>query len=158
VAWHLFFQRRYDEAISHLQETLRMDSGYAPAHTLLARALAEQGRFQEAFDHLRAAAGSMPAATNLAFVAYVQALSGDRGSAEATLQEVRKRVSREYVPPYYLALVYAAESKTPEAVAELERAYKEQDPTLVSLKIDPRFDTIRSHPGYTALMSRMRFP
>ena len=72
-AWHLFFQRRYDEAIAQLEQTLGMDAGYGAARTLLARALAERGRYPEALEHLRLAAPTMPAGTNLAFVAYVEA-------------------------------------------------------------------------------------
>ena len=159
VAWHLFFQRRYDEAIAHLEKTLEIDSRYVAARTLLARALAERGRFSEALEHLQeAAAQKMPVGTNLAFVAYVQAISGDGAAADATLQRIRDGVPGGYVPPYYFALVYAVQGRTQDALAELERAYAEQDSTLVSLKVDPRLEKIRTAPGYQALVKRMAFP
>jgi tetratricopeptide (TPR) repeat protein len=156
IAWHLFFQRRYDEAIAQLEETLRMDPAYAPAHTLLARALAEQGRYAEGLEHLRRAAPSVPAKTYLSFAAYVQALSGDRAAAEQSLREID--ASEGYVPPYYLALVYTALGQNDRAVRELQRAVREQDATVVNLKIDPRFDRIRSTPGFQALLRALRFP
>lgn len=160
IGWHLFFQSRYDEAIAHLQETLRMDPDYAAARTLLARALAERGRYPEALDQLRSAAPRMAAArgVNLAFVAYVQAKSGDTHAADLTMAEVERLAATEYVPPYYAALAYTAERRTGRALDELERAYREQDSTLVNLRVDPRFESLHREPRFVALVTQMHFP
>jgi serine/threonine-protein kinase len=156
IAWHLFFQRRYDEAIAQLEETLRMDPAYAPAHTLMARALAEQGRYAEAIEHVRRAEPSLPAKTYLSFLAYVQALSGDRPAAERSLREID--AVQGYVPPYYLALVYTALGQGDRAIRELQRGVREQDATVVNLKTDPRFDPIRGAPGFQDVLKTLRFP
>jgi hypothetical protein len=74
------------------------------------------------------------------------------------MAEVERLNATEYIPPYYSALVYAAERRTSKALDELERAYREQDSTLVSLRIDPRFKSLRSEPRFAALVARMRFP
>jgi tetratricopeptide (TPR) repeat protein len=157
VAWHLFFQRRYDEAIAHLERTLQKDANYAPARTLLARALAEQGRYAEALEHLRLAAPFMTAGVNLSFVAYVQARSGDRRASDASMAEIKSH-SEWRVPPYYSALVYTAQGRAAMALDALETAYREQDSTLVNLRADPRFDPLRSEPRFTALVERLGFP
>jgi len=158
VAWHLFFQRKYDEAAAHLEQTLVRDSTYAPARSLLARALAESGRYDEAIEHLRLAAPGMSRGVNLSFVAYVQAKSGDTRAADATLAQIEKLRSAESIPVYYDALVYAAEGRSRKALDALERAYREQDSTLVSLMIDPRFDRLRGESRYQDLVKRMHFP
>jgi tetratricopeptide (TPR) repeat protein len=158
VAWHLFFQRRYDEAVTHLDGTLGINANFAPALNLRARALAELGRYPEALDDLRRAAPFMPRGINLSFVAYVQARSGDRAGADASMAEIHAHASDWNVPPYYDALVYTAEGRTAMALDALETAYREQDPTLVNVRADPRFDRIRSEPRFQALVDRMRFP
>jgi eukaryotic-like serine/threonine-protein kinase len=158
VAWHLFFQQKYDEAIAHLEQTLARDSTYAPARSLLARALAERGRYSEALEHLRLAAPGMTRGVNLSFIAYVQARSGDTRAADATMAQVEKLRSGEFVPPYYDALVYTAEGRSRKALDALDRAYREQDSTLVGLMIDPRFERLRSEPRYQELVKRMHFP
>ena len=115
VAWHFFFQRQYDEAIAHLEKTLARDTTYSAARSLLARALAERGRYTEAIEHLRLAAPNMATrGVNLSFIAYVQARSGDTRAADATMAQVEEQRTAEYVPPYYDALVYTAEGRTPE--------------------------------------------
>ena len=83
---------------------------------------------------------------------------GDKVAADAALQQIRSETTAGYVPPYYFALVYAVQKRESEAVSELQRAYQEQDSTLVSLRIDPRFDNLRNNPGYQALVERMAFP
>jgi len=160
IGWHLFFQSRFDEAIAHLQETLRMDPDYAAARTLLARALAERERYPEALDQLRSAAPRMSGSrgVNLIFVAYVQAKSGDSRAADQTMAEVQRLGATEYIPPYYAALVYTAQHRTPRALDELERAYREQDSTLVNMRVDPRFQPLHLEPRFAALVTRMRFP
>jgi hypothetical protein len=128
----------------------------------MARALAELHRYPEALEHLRRAAPFMPSArgVNRSFVAYVQAKSGDRAGAEASLAEIEahRQAAEWNVPPYYKALVHTALGRTPLALDALDLAYREQDPTLVNVRVDPRFDSIRREPRFAALIARMRFP
>ncbi len=160
IGWHLFFQQKYDEAIGQLEQTLVRDTTYTPTRTLLARALAERGRYAEALEQLRLAAPAMTKTrgVNLSFVAYVQAKSGDTRAADATMAQIEKLRTAEYVPPYYDALVYTAQGRLGRALDALDRAYREQDSTLVSLMIDPRFERLHAEPRYQALVKRMGFP
>jgi len=63
-----------------------------------------------------------------------------------------------HVTAYYTARVYAALGHTDEALSLLEDAYKEHGEWLVLLKVDHRFDTLRSNPRFLNLMCRMNFP
>jgi tetratricopeptide (TPR) repeat protein len=158
IGWHLFCQRRYPEAIQQLQETLGQDPDYVPALTLLARALAATGQYDAALGQLQRAERGLSRESYLSFRAYIEAAAGDTAQAETSLRELRALSSSTYVSPYYLALIYTALGRHDEALSELERAYQEQDSTLVSVNIDPRFDPIRSDPRFGALITRMRFP
>jgi hypothetical protein len=48
-------QRKYDKAIDHYYEALRIQPGYAEAHNNLGVALAYRGRLQEAIEHISTA-------------------------------------------------------------------------------------------------------
>ncbi len=52
AAWPLFFARRYPEAIAQLQQTLKLDSTYVSATSLLGRAYIENGQYQEGLAEL----------------------------------------------------------------------------------------------------------
>jgi tetratricopeptide (TPR) repeat protein len=156
VAWHYFFQKRYDEAITHLEGTLRTAPNYDAARSLLARALAERGRYAEAIDQLEHLSEKFSRGTKLAFLAYVHAASGNSAEADALMRQ--KAQMDGYTPPYYDALVYAAEGRNADALTALERAYNEQDSTLVSLYIDPRLERLHAEPRYLALVRKMKYP
>jgi tetratricopeptide (TPR) repeat protein len=157
-AWHFFCQRRYDEAERQLRETLAVNPRYTPARSLLGRVLTEQGRHQEALTELETVAVDIPGASALGFLAYANAAAGRRQEAEALLEKLVSSSGREYVSPYYVALVLTRLGRDGEALGWLERGFVEQDTTMVSLKVDPRFDTLRTDARFRDLLRRMRFP
>jgi tetratricopeptide (TPR) repeat protein len=158
VAYHLFFQRDYEGAIAQLEAVLRADPHYVAARSLLGRALIERGRHAEGLAQLQEVAPNLPAPAALSFVAYGEAAAGRRDRARKTLARLSALSSDEYVSPYYIALVHARLGESAEAVRWLEKGFQEQDTTMPTMRVDPRFDSLRDHAGYNALLQRMNFP
>jgi eukaryotic-like serine/threonine-protein kinase len=158
VAWHYFFQRRYADAVHQLEDTLKASPDYIPARTLLGRALVENGNAEAALTQLRAIGPRLPRSTALAFIAYAEAAAGDISAAEQHLREAQVPGAREYLPPYYVALVYARLGRPQEAVASLQRGFETRDSTMVNVNTDPRFDGIRARPDFQRIVSQMKFP
>jgi serine/threonine-protein kinase len=158
VAWHYFFQRRYPEAVAQLRKTLERDPDYAPARTLLGRALVANGEFSEGLEQLRRVAGALPRPTALLFLAYAEAASGAEQAARQHLDQALALGPKEYVAPSYVALVYTALGDLPQALAWLERGYETQDSTMVNICEDPRLDPLRDRPEFQALLRKMQFP
>jgi tetratricopeptide (TPR) repeat protein/predicted Ser/Thr protein kinase len=156
--WHYFFQRKYGAAIDQLTETLRIDPNFAAARSLLGRALIEAGRGEEGLVELRKAAQGTPTAAVQSFIAYGEAATGQREEADRALRHVIALSDREYVPPFYVALVYARLGRKVEALEWLERGYERRDPTMVNLFIDPRLDGLRDEPRFAELVQKMNFP
>ena len=152
VAWHLFFQRRYGDAVQHLRATLVDTPGYGPARSLLGRALIQQGMYDEGIAELRRL--DLNAAVNLAMLGYAYAAAGRRSEAIEVLVRLR---TTDYTSPYSIALVHAALGDGDRALDELEQAYAQQDQTLVNVNVDPRLDTVRHEPRLQALIRRMGF-
>jgi serine/threonine-protein kinase len=158
VAWHYFCQARYSEAITQLSQTLAMDPDFALALTLLARSLAQLGQFSEALTELERARPRISTLSYLAFRGGIEALAGQRANAEATMAALRDLGRTQYVPPYYLAIIHTALGENDQALTELEKGYAEQDTTMVTVNIDPRFAPLRNEPRFKTLMAKMRFP
>lgn len=156
--WVFFCSGRYDDAISQLRDTLSRDPAYAAAITLLARSLAAKGQYDEALTELeKVRPPDISAGSYLSFRGYIEAAAGN-ARAQQTLSELHEVAKTEYVTPYYFALIYTALGQRERALAELERAYLEQDSTLGSVNVDPRFEPIRGNPRFQALVTKMRFP
>ena len=158
VAWHPFFQRRYAEAAAQLRRTLALVPRYAPARSLLGRVLIEDGKAEEGLRELHGVAPDLPRSTAAALLAYGEAAAGRRARAAGLLGELAAIATREYVSPYSVALVHARLGRSSDALGWLEKAFAEQDTTMVNLRADPRWDPLRDHPRFKALVARMGFP
>lgn len=158
VAWHYFFQGRFDAAIQQLQQTLKADPQYVAARSLLGRALIEAGRTAEGTAELRRVAPDLPRSAGRAFLAYAEAAAGQPARAEARLRELEESKEREYVSPYYIALVHARLGRRGAALDWLDRGLQEQDTTMTTLNVDPRLARLRGEPRFRELVRRMNFP
>jgi hypothetical protein len=89
---------------------------------------------------------------------YGYGTAGRPAEARRILAGLHASAEERYLPPYYLALVYASLGEADGAIDALERAFAVRDGWLVWLKVDQRLDPLRGHPRFQALLARMRFP
>ncbi|HEU5239392.1 MAG TPA: protein kinase [Pyrinomonadaceae bacterium] len=151
-----YYDRQYDNAIEMARKTLELDPNYAAAHRLLS--LAFQG--QELFDEAIAANQNWgeltgnKVETSLA-LAQIYAVSGKIDAAR-TLVEVVKKDSNLIDQAYRgLALVYAALGENDTAFEWLEKGYQRREESLLSIKVDPKVDRLRSDPRFIALLRKL---
>jgi hypothetical protein len=62
------------------------------------------------------------------------------------------------VAPASIAIIFAALGDNDQAFAWLEKADKARDVMLARLKVDPRFDSLRSDPRFADLVRRIGIP
>src|SRR5260370_9266842 len=82
------------------------------------------------------------------------ATSGSKGYYREELRRLKDTSSRGYVLPKYFVLTELQLGNTEETFKWLEQAYKERTEPLVYLKVDPRFDRLRSDPRFEELIRR----
>ena len=86
-------------------------------------------------------------------------LSGKRLSkikeAREVLEKLIEQSKHYYIAKSYIGLLYFALGNDARGFEWLEKAYKERDGRLVSLKVDPLFDSVRSDPRFKSLLRRM---
>jgi TolB-like protein/Tfp pilus assembly protein PilF len=153
AAWVRYLAREYDEAIDWCRHTLDMDPQFGPASRVLAAALAEIGRIDEAISIFELARATRPDAVSATWLAHALARRGDTARAIEILQPLER--ASGYVSPYHLALAYTALDRKEDALRLLEAAFEARDPALVNLAVEPRFDRLRAEARRGALEERL---
>jgi len=126
----------------------------------VAFALWAQGRFREAvseFEVLNAADPSGRLGAGSVFLASARALCGEREPAQELLRLLEQRRASEFVRAMDFAYLHLALREVNEAVAELERAYENQENVLMWAKVSFLFDPLREHPRFQALLVKLGF-
>jgi serine/threonine protein kinase/Flp pilus assembly protein TadD len=153
----LYLARRYDQAIEELQKVLDMDANFLPAHSILGAAYEQKGMYEKAIvEHQKVIdllGGNVTAEVAVkARVGHAYAAWGKRGEALKILDELLKRRD---VTPYSIAEIYVGLGEKDRAFEWLEKAHGERNVQMVSLKVDPNLDSLRSDPRFADLLRRM---
>ena len=85
------------------------------------------------------------------------ALSGHRGEAEQIIHSLIDTRKSRFIPPFTIAIVYAALGESESALLWLEKGYEARDVGMLFLPIDPKWNALRSNPRFQALLRRCNF-
>ena len=145
-----------DKALARLQKTFELDPNFWLAHLFASSAYIEKGMFPEAIAEARKARELSGASTHpLAFEGYALAKSGRQTEARAVLEELLKSSTNRFVSPYNIALIYNGLDERDETLAWLERGFAQREPKTVFLKVEPKWNNLRSDPRFIDLIKRM---
>src|SRR3989441_3546725 len=157
--WVLLNARQYDQSIEQLRKTLEMDPHFILTHHRLGLVYEQKGKYDEAIAEFREVINlSAGKPLGITALAHAYALAGKRAEAQKTLVESQEISKQRYVSSAAIALTYAALGDKDQAFTWLEKADKERDGTLARLKVDPRFDSLRSDPRFADLERRIVIP
>jgi TolB-like protein/Flp pilus assembly protein TadD len=147
---------RDGEALDRLQKAVDLDPNFWVTHLVLGKVYTQQHKYAEAIEEFgKARQLSHGNSEAIGSIGYVAALAGDKLKAQAVLEELKTLSSEHYVPPVNVALVLNALGEKNEALAALEKACQERDVRLTLLKVDPRWDSLRSEPRFGAILKRI---
>ena len=90
-----------------------------------------------------------------AALANAYAVSGQTREAKKMLGELTDRSRQTYAPPFDVALAYVGLGDHDQAFAWLEKAYDERARAMLSLKVHPGLDPLRSDPRFADLQRRV---
>jgi tetratricopeptide (TPR) repeat protein len=158
MVYHL--ARRFDEAIEAARKTVHLDDTYALGHWVLglaAEAIDETGMALEAFNRAREL--TRDSVLMRAQVANALARSGEEKAAETLLSTLVRRDDQGFetgsLVPFICAGAYAALGRTETALDLLYQAYREREPHLIYVNVEPRMDPLRGEPRFRQLVIRM---
>lgn len=154
-----YYARRYDQAAEHCQKAIEMDASFVRAHLWLALALEQKSAFEGALQELdKTTSISADSPRLLSAVGHVYAAWGKKKQAQEVLNNLNELAKRRYVSPYYRSVICAGLDEKDQALAELDKAYRERSSALVFLKVEPIFDNLRSDPRFADFMRRVGLP
>lgn len=114
-------------------------------------------RFSESIPFLKKATTMDAPPFVTAYLAYAYGASGDRASAMAQLEALKKMSQGGQVLPFNLALFYLGLGDHSRALDNLERALAADSQMMAWIGRDAVFDSVRSEPRFVALMKKLHF-
>ena len=154
VGWPLYYARRFSEAVEQFRRAVELESQWDQLYFGLGLTLTQQHRYEEAIASLRTAVQLGPDnPLNQALLVYGLGRAGCAAEAQKELEQLR--ASHAYVPSWFLSIVWIGLNDHDRAFESLEDAFRNREPCLVSLKVDPVFDPIRCYPRFTEMVRRV---
>ncbi len=153
----LYLSRRYDDAIEQYRKTLELDPNYLQARLWFGRPFLQKGMYQEAIKELEAAvelSGGSVIAT--AMLAHARGASGNKSEALRILDELMKRSERQYVPSYWIGMIYIGLGDLDQAFAWFGKACEERSSWLAWMNVEPRFEVLRRDSRFPLLLKKIR--
>ena len=147
VAWAYYMARQYGNAVQQARRTLEIEPGYAPALSVLGRALLFEGRFDEGIAALREAGREYEHMLALGL-----AMARRSEEAQRLLMQILSPSYDRAVVSYDVALIHVALGDQTRAMAWLEKAHSEKHAAMTELAVDPMLDPMRGSPRFEALL------
>lgn len=152
----LHYAGRNEEALASLRAALELDERFWIARLFVGKVYLEQGKLEEAlaeFEDAREFSGSNSEAVSL--IGFTHARRQDRASALQALEDLTSRPPGRYVPPFNVAMIYNGLGDREKTFEWLEKAYEDRDVRLTFLKVERKWDPIRSDERFRALARRL---
>lgn len=150
----LYFAGRYDAAIAKWRDVQEMDPDFLRAHLIIG-AYTEKAMYAEALNENEERRPKISAASYWSWCAYVQARARKRVQARQAVRELLRLNQNSPIDPMVIALPYAALEDRNQALAWLEKAYTQHSPELITLKVNPAFNSLRGDPRFQDLLDRL---
>jgi len=152
-----YFARRYDDAIAECNTALATNPKLMAAFYVRGLAYEAKGDtdkaivdFQGAIDLSNAGAWIYVGALGHAY-----GISGRRSDAEAVLTRMEKSSGQDFIGSFNEAVIWVGLGDRQKTVALLQSAWKEEDAAMTWLRVDPRFDSVRSDPWVQSWPDRL---
>ncbi len=161
VGLTLYFARKYDAAIERFKNALETDPTFGLAYVPMGGAYVQKKMYKEAIEAYQTFTAGLAFAhlshpIPVAAIGHVFAVSGRTREAHDYLELVEEMSASQYVAPYWRAVLYIGLGKKEQAITWLEKAYENRDGSMVFLRVDPVFDSIRADARFVALLKRMK--
>ncbi len=149
-----YYSHRYEDALRHVREVLRIAPTRSWAHKTAGDILLMMGRSNEArAEYARLPINDLQRLTGEAVIAFRQR---DWNASERWVAKLREVFGSE--GNYQYASIYAQRQQPNEAFASLEDALASRDPGLSQVRVDPYLDPLRPDSRFGSVLRRLDLP
>ncbi len=156
-----YYTRRLDAALGAARRTLDLEKDFPPAHLWMGNVLVQTKQFTPGIAELQEAVRLIGRHNEaLSTLGHAYAVSGRKQEAVAVIEELKRWPEQGYDPTINIALVYAGLGQNNEAMEWLEKGFRAHSSwfTQFGLKVDPRWDGLRSDARFRDLLKHIGFP
>ena len=155
----LYLSGQYDKAIEQYKRAVDLDPDFMLTHVWFGRPYLEKGMFAEAISELETAVQLSGESTlALAMLGHGLASAGRKEQAMQIVEKLKERSKSQYVPSYWMAVIYNGFKDRDQTIMWMRRAFEERSSWLVWSNVEPRFAWLREDPDFAALLKEMNFP
>jgi TolB-like protein/tetratricopeptide (TPR) repeat protein len=155
----LYLSGQYDRAIEEYKKAVELDPNFMATHIWFGRPYLEMGMFAEAIAELETAVSlSGDSVIALAMLGHALASSGQNSQAMQILEKLEEKSRSQYVPSYWIAVIYNGFRDKEQVIAWMRKAFEERSSWLVWSNVEPRFAWLRDDPDFASLMGAMKLP
>ena len=152
VAVVYYYERDFDAALDQCDHTIELNPHFAPAYFTLGLIQEQMGDFDESLAAFQRAIQLTPHSPRMrAALARASAMCGKQKEALEILDELKILSEKRYVSPFELASVHFALGQPDVGFEWLKKAFQDRCFELISINVDPRFDSIKSDPRFAPL-------
>jgi TolB-like protein/Tfp pilus assembly protein PilF len=156
MGWQYYLSHQYVQAVEQLRKALEIDQRFSPARRMLEEVYAQMGKHKEAVAEREKVLSLSGNPELAASIEEDFSRSGYKGVLQSWLDGLTEISKHRYVSAYSISEAYMRMGEKEKAFDSLERAYDEHDSGLVSVGVDPLFDSVRSDGRFRDLLKRMR--
>lgn len=159
IGWHLYFNRRYGEAIEQLRSTVDLDPNYPVTYWILGVLLRAIGHYETAIVEGEKGvtfSGGSPLIRGA--LAHTLGVAGKTTAARQILADMTELAKQKYVSPYFFAGIHVGLGQNERAMEYLEKCYEEHSHWLIYIDKDPSLDGLRENPRFQKLVREIGTP
>ncbi|HKE28533.1 MAG TPA: tetratricopeptide repeat protein [Bryobacteraceae bacterium] len=151
-----YYLREFEWALEQCDHTIESNPHFSPAYWALGLIQEQRGDFDESAAAFERAIQLSPNSPRMrGALGRTLALAGKKKEALQILNELHDLAAKRYVSPFELASVHFALGQVEPGFEWLTRAYQDRCYEMVSVRVDPRFDSLRGHPLFTSLSGKL---
>ncbi|CAN5237866.1 winged helix-turn-helix domain-containing tetratricopeptide repeat protein [soil metagenome] len=148
----LYYEKRYEESILQAEKTLELYPNCIPVYPAMAISFAKLGEHQKALDLMQKGYESAPSLSRLAVLGYLFALAGNKRKALEIIEKIDNESAAPLVENFYIHIGLGEIEK---GFAHLNKSLVQKDLEHVALIVEPRADTVRNHPRFIEILSKI---